>query len=83
MQEIRETFLTDQELEAIRVAGKLAGLIKKITMPEPKGYQHDWLEACDKIHQIQHLIMAQAAARAYPHIFRMHGEGGKWVPEEG
>lgn len=76
--EKRHTFLTDLEWEAIKTAGKLAGLMQKITWPNRKGYQYDWIEACDKIHQLQHMIMAQAAARAYPELFRLHGEGAAW-----
>lgn len=34
---------------------------------------HDLNEACARIHDLQHAVMAQAAARAYPGSYRRLG----------
>ena len=65
-------YLTPEELEAMDLIGTFAGKLRKIIGDGPcaKG---DWAEAADKIHQLQTLIMAQAAVRAYPEMFRPLG----------
>lgn len=64
--------LTDKELEAIEVSCKLAHLLKEIIGDGPQE-SGDNAERIMHIHAIQHMIMSQAAARAYPHRFRLLG----------
>lgn len=40
--------------------------------------QDDLAEAVDKIHQLQHMIMANAFARLHPSAFRQLGMKGQW-----
>src|ERR1700677_510490 len=63
-------YLTPEELEAMDLIGTFAGKLKKIIGEGPQS-GHDWAEAADKIHQLQCVIMAQAASRAYPELFRL------------
>jgi hypothetical protein len=74
--------LTPDELEALHLTAALSSVIKRIiesneemTGQEPDAgvaYQ-DWDEVVVVVHHLQHLIMAQAAARAYPEQFRLLG----------
>lgn len=72
--------LTDLELKAARLSGELANLLAKIIREggDSDLATGDWREACAKIHDIQHMIMAQAAARAFPNEFRLLGNRGAW-----
>jgi len=65
--------LTDTEKEALALSGQLAGLLRKIIGDGPQA-ANDWAEAAIHIHNIQHTIMSQAAARAYPQEFRLLGQ---------
>ena len=81
----RSDLLTEDELRALELSGELANLIYKIIYAPSKSAPvgmyatlrgiaaNDWTEAAERIHAIQHQIMAQAAARAYPHLFRLMG----------
>lgn len=64
--------LTEEELEALRLSGKLAERMRRIIGDGPTA-SHDWSEIAQCIHALQHAIMAQAAARAYPNEFRLLG----------
>lgn len=68
------------------LTGKLANLLRKICVTPKKPLVHsasldqwksnqdnDWNECAVEIHVIQHRIMAQAAARAYPDKYRLMG----------
>jgi len=66
--------LTDDEREAIRMAGCLYTSIKDKVCGNGPTRDDDLAELRVNIHHIQHLIMAQAAARAYPKEFRLMGE---------
>ena len=68
--------LSDDELEALELTAKLANKIRKIIKDGGTDQsEFDWAEAAAKIHDIQHMLMAQAAVRAYPERFR--GLGGR------
>lgn len=69
-----EHLLTDDERDALDATGELAGLIRQVIGDGPQA-GNDWREAAGYIHGLQHLVMAQAAARAYPGQFRLLGEG--------
>lgn len=65
-------FMTELEHEAMRLSGDLATCLKRIIGTGPQA-EHDWAEAAQRIHAIQHTILAQAAARAYPGLYRPLG----------
>ena len=64
--------LTDDEREALRLSGQLANACRKVIGDGPNA-NHDWAEMAAHIHNIQHALMSQAAARAYPTEFRLLG----------
>jgi hypothetical protein len=65
---VRE-LLTAEEHEALQVSARLANLLRQIIGDGPQA-SHDWNEAAQRIHAVQHMILAQAAARAYPEKYR-------------
>lgn len=65
--------LTEDELAAMRLTADLASLLAKVIGDGPSRLG-DLNEACGHIHTVQHTIMSQAAARAYPDLFRLLGE---------
>jgi len=65
--------LTADEQAALDLLCQFANLMHRIAKPEGVTYAHDWAEAADKIHQLQSMVMSQAAARAYPDQFRLLG----------
>lgn len=75
-----EPLLSEMEIQALRMSGELANLLSKI-IGNGSTRDADWREAAAKIHDIQHMIAAQAAARAFPNEFRLLGERGAWRDE--
>lgn len=73
MDEKTTPLLTDNEKEAIKMAGVLWGLLTDIVGNDAPR-DSDLNELVKPIHQIQRTIMAQAAARAYPTEYRLLGE---------
>lgn len=69
--------LTDEELEAIELMGRVADLLAVIVAPGATAEQ-DTLELHHHVHAIQRAIGSQAAARAYPQRFRQLGDVGAW-----
>ncbi len=65
--------LTDDERKALRLSGKLVGLLHGI-IGDGMQSANDWAEMAGHIHVIQRAIGAQAAARAYPGEFRLLGK---------
>jgi hypothetical protein len=65
--------LTPAEHAALDMTRMLAGAVAPILGGGPE-MQHDWNEFVQHLHAIQHMIMAQAAARAYPGMYRLLGE---------
>jgi hypothetical protein len=65
-----DPLLTADELEAITKISEAYNAIAK-TMASGNG--NDQREVVDKIHQLQAMVMANAAARAYPGKFRLLG----------
>jgi hypothetical protein len=68
-----QVLLTDDELQAMDISAELANLVGRI-VGDGRTRQADLREAVHHIHALQHSIMAQAAARAYPKKFRLLGE---------
>jgi hypothetical protein len=64
--------LTEDELRALDMTGELANLCRRVIGQGPNA-DHDWNEIAQRIHAIQHTLMAQAAARCYPDRFRVLG----------
>jgi len=67
-----QQLLTPEELEVLALTAVTAGKIHKIIGDGPNSYW-DWAEAAHHIHNLQHMVMSQAAARAYPEMFRLLG----------
>ncbi len=65
--------LTSLEHETLELTAKVANNLRAIIGDGPQA-AHDWNEAAAKIHDLQHLILAQAAARAYPTTYRLLGQ---------
>lgn len=65
-------YLTQVEHDALTVSGELAVLIKAAIGDGPQA-ENDWREAAALLHALQHMVMAQAAARAYPALYRPLG----------
>lgn len=64
--------LSDDEREALSLTAKLAQVCMKVIGKGPSA-EHDWAEMAHRIHDIQHALMSNAAARAYPDTFRLLG----------
>ncbi len=64
--------LTEVEHEALALSGQLANKLRSIIGSGPCA-DADWTEAAQMIHGIQAFVMSQAAARAYPDRYRLHG----------
>lgn len=64
--------LTDEELACLKTTAKLANQLAGIIGQGPSASQ-DLTEVVGHLHAIQHAVMAQAAARAYPGRFRLLG----------
>lgn len=72
--EARGTFLTEDEHAAVKMAGDLWGLLCRIVGDEPVR-RPDLAELIIHVHAIQRAVMAQAAGRAYPDLYRRLGLG--------
>lgn len=78
--------LSPDEVEALRLTGELAKIMRRIIYQPSKTAapnmhsrlrdvaDNDWNEAAQRIHAIQHTIMAQAAGRTNPKLCRLLGE---------
>jgi histidine triad (HIT) family protein len=64
--------LTPLEWDALRLSGQLGGMLREIVGGGPNA-KHDWAEAANRVHEVQHTILRQAAARAYPDDVRLLG----------
>jgi len=65
--------LTDEEREAVRLAGMLYTLIADHVMAGGPNQESDLAEVRALVHGIQYRVMANAAGRAYPGEFRLLG----------
>jgi len=64
--------LTDDERKAIQMTAELWNQLCRI-VGDGRTRDADLTELCTHIHAIQHAVMSQAAARAYPEKFRLLG----------
>lgn len=68
-----DDLMTDEEHEFMRLSGQMASLARTIIGDGPQA-DHDWAEFTVRIHAVQHMIMRQCAARAFPDLYRQLGE---------
>ena len=64
--------LTPDEHLAMETSAELANLVRKIIGDGPEA-DLDWAEAMYRIHAVEQMILAQAAARAFPDLYRPLG----------
>ena len=64
--------LTEDEQDVISLAGELWSRLCR-AIPDGPTRTADLRELCTHIHAIQHAVMANAAARAYPDTYRLLG----------
>lgn len=67
-----EPLMTEDEHKAVALLGDAANAIRKV-IGDGNQAEYDWAEAASRIHDLQHMVMAQAAARAYPERYRPLG----------
>lgn len=65
-------FLTDLEKETVVLLGKVHMNMCTIVGHDTTRME-DLTESCHHVHVLQRMVMAQAAARAYPKEFRLLG----------
>lgn len=65
--------LTEEEHRAVQLSGELWGVLCRI-VGDGRTRDADLGEAIVHIHALQHAVMSQAAARAYPDRYRLLGE---------
>lgn len=65
--------LTPEEHEVMDMTANLANALRRVVGDGPHA-AHDWNEIAAPIHTIQHHVLAQAAARAYPERYRLMGQ---------
>jgi hypothetical protein len=70
----QESLLTNDEMLAVTLAGELYTHIQDHVCGNGSTRDDDLAELRTSIHHVQHWVMAQAAARAYPAEFRLMGE---------
>jgi hypothetical protein len=75
--------LSDDEREAVRMAGELYTHIQDKVCGNGPTRDDDLAELRASIHHVQRLVMAQAAARLYPGELRLMGEVVGGAPEPG
>lgn len=66
--------LTAAELRAMDITVDLVNVVCQEVIGRGPSRAQDVSEFVDKVHQIQALILAQAAGRAHPERFRLLGE---------
>lgn len=71
---IARASLTAAESEAVRRAGHLYEYIDEHVIAQGSTRNDDLAELRAAVHVIQRMVLAQAAARAYRHQFRLLGE---------
>jgi hypothetical protein len=65
--------LTEAEHKAMDLTAQLWNLLCSDVVPEGRSRTKDLHELVAHIHAIQHTVMSQAAARAYPERYRLLG----------
>jgi hypothetical protein len=80
MSDKERPLLTEDEQKALEMTAELSRLLKRIvyigsrySIQDLSAPLPDWVELCAALHVIQRAIGAQAAARAYPDLYRLLG----------
>ena len=68
-----DELLTPDEHGLVTLLGEAAVLYQKRVVANGRTREYDCAEFISRIHDLQHAVMAQAAARAYPHLYRVAG----------
>ncbi len=68
-----EELLTEDEKRALTLTGELVNLISGRIIGDAPSRAGDVNEVVGHIHALQRMLMAQAAARAYPSEYRLLG----------
>lgn len=66
--------LSEHEHKAIRLAGEIYTLMADNVVDHGPNRKADLAELALHVHNIQHMIMAQAAARYFPYQYRLLGK---------
>lgn len=68
--------LTDKEKKLVKDLGNIANGFSEVAKEEDEGipYSGDMHEAVLYIHALQNIVLANAAARAYPGKYRLFGK---------
>jgi len=67
-----DPLMTEDEHQAMALSAQLANTLARVVADGPTREQ-DIAELIAPLHAIQHAVMAQAAAREYPHLYRLLG----------
>lgn len=73
MAELQVGIITAEEHELVELLGQCANRFAKVIGKGPTR-QYDYAEVVDKIHQLQAMVLSQAAARWFPSRYRLLGE---------
>jgi hypothetical protein len=65
--------LTEADHRAMRLSAELMSFIARDVIGDGVNRSQDLAEAAAHIHGVQNMILAQAAARAYPNLYRQLG----------
>jgi|SRR5579863_5468590 len=68
--------LTPDEHAVLDITRMLAQAMAVVVAGDSPLTRADWAEFSGHLHAIQHMVMAQAAGRAYPDRYRLFGEDG-------
>ncbi|KLL11570.1 MULTISPECIES: hypothetical protein [Protofrankia] len=72
--------LTAQEKRVVELLAEVAGLLGEIVGPDEPARSGDVAELVHHVHAIQNTVLSQAAARAYPTVYRLLGGSLPTVP---
>lgn len=65
--------LTQDEHRAMELTAELWNLLNRQVIASGPSHDGDCAELCGHVHAIQRMVLAQAAARAYPDRYRLLG----------
>lgn len=79
MEDRDRELLTPTEKEVVEKLGECANLYSRVILGPGPTRSHDLNEFIGHIHDLQFRVMAQAAARRYPDVFRLQGQSLKSI----
>lgn len=66
--------LNEAEKQIVADLADISSRMANVIIAQGPNFAPDWNEAALHIHGIQNMILKQAAARAYPDVYRLLGE---------